>query len=57
MLSNARPVRKIQRLAADVRNQLGELGEDERTEAEMALNQLKVFYGQKADSIATVETS
>jgi hypothetical protein len=56
-LLTARPAeRRIQRLAREAREQLVGLEDDERQDAERAINQVEQFYRQEPDNIETVNT-
>jgi hypothetical protein len=48
--------RGIQRLAREAREQLVGLSDDERQDAERAINQVEQFYRQEPDNIETVNT-
>lgn len=45
---------RILRIARDATARLEELPEEQRLEAEAAINQIEVFYDQRADNVATV---
>jgi hypothetical protein len=55
LLSSEPAKRRIETLAAEARSAVGELPEDQQSEARAAINQIGVFYSQKSDSVATVE--
>jgi TraM recognition site of TraD and TraG len=54
-LINRPAERRIQTLAREAKTRLHELDESEQPEARAAINQIQVFFAQKADSVATVE--
>jgi TraM recognition site of TraD and TraG len=56
LLAAGSPERGIQRIAREVREELAGLGEDERQDANRAINQVEQFYRQEPDNIETVNT-
>lgn len=56
VLSSAGPERRIQRIAREARLRLDEFSDDDqRSEAEVAINQIERFYAQEPEDLAVVE--
>ena len=56
LLTNDAPQRRIQERAARARERVDKFPAKRRAEILAAVNQIELFYGQKPDNIATVET-